>query len=85
MLNEIIINYIKIVRRKDMGRIDKGVKCTVIGCETTAVRSISMEKVESSGIKTEGDKKAYLCDMHYKEFKKKSKTSRQVDRWRWTD
>jgi len=67
-----------------MGRIDKGIKCSVIGCEATAIRSISMEKVESSGLKVEGDKKAYLCEEHYKEFRKKSKISRQVEKWRWT-
>ena len=68
-----------------MGRIDKGVKCSVIGCEKVAIRSISSKKVESSGLKVEGNRKTYLCDEHYKQFKKKSKNARQLERLRWTN
>lgn len=66
-----------------MGKIEKGVNCSVTGCKNVAVRSISMEKVESLGLKVEGRKRTYLCQDHYKEFKKKNKIVSQVDKWRW--
>lgn len=67
-----------------MGKIEKGIKCSVTGCENAAVRSVSGEKTESSGLKVEGTRRAYLCEGHYREFKKKSKGARQVERWRWS-
>lgn len=66
-----------------MGKIEKGVKCSVASCEELAVRSVSAAKVEEAGLKVEGNK-AYLCETHYREYKKKSKAARQVERWRWT-
>jgi len=67
-----------------MGKIEKGVKCGVISCEKMAIRSLSAEKAESAGLKVEGARRAYLCEGHYKEFKKKSKGARRVERWRWS-
>lgn len=66
-----------------MGKIERGVKCSVVDCADPAVKSVSGEKVEAAGLKVEG-KKAYLCEAHYREYKKKSKAARQVERWRWT-
>jgi len=67
-----------------MGRIDKGVKCSIINCNETAVRSISIDKVEAAGLKVTETKRGYLCEQHYKEYKKKSKDDRRVEKWRWT-
>ena len=65
-----------------MGRIDKGVKCSVCGKE--AVRSLSMEKVRSAGLNVGSDqKRAYLCKEHYKEYKKKTKKDKMVEKWRY--
>lgn len=66
-----------------MGRIEKGTKCNVIGCEGVAIRSLSIDKVESSGLKMQDTKRAYLCTGHYKEYKRKSKGTRRIERWRW--
>jgi len=68
-----------------LGRIDKGVKCSVSGCGREAVRSISTEKVKSAGLKVGSDeKRAYLCREHYKEFKKKTKKDKTLDKWRYS-
>ena len=68
-----------------LGRIDKGVKCSVSGCGREAARSISTEKVKSAGLKVGGDeKRAYLCREHYKEFKKKTKKDKTLDKWRYS-
>ena len=65
-----------------MGRVDKGVKCSVCGKE--AVRSLSMEKVRSAGLNVGSDqKRAYLCKEHYKEYKKKTKKDKMVEKWRY--
>ena len=66
-----------------MGRVDKGAKCSVSGCGKEAVRSISAEKVKAAGLKVGSEKRAYLCKDHYKEFKKKTKKDKQLERWRY--
>jgi hypothetical protein len=57
-----------------LGRIDKGVKCSVSGCSRDAVRSLSTKKTKA----------AYLCKEHYKEFKKKTKKDKTIDKWRYS-
>jgi len=66
-----------------LGRIDKGVKCSVEGCGNVAVRSISTEKVTSAGLKIKEERRAYLCETHYKEFKKKTRKEKTLEKWRW--
>jgi hypothetical protein len=65
-----------------VGRIDKGEKCSVSGCSNTAERSISADKVKAAGLKVGNDNRAYLCKEHYKEYKKKSKKDKLLDKWR---
>lgn len=67
-----------------MGRIDKGVKCTVSGCSREAIRSLSTQKVKTAGLKVGNDKRAYLCREHYKEYKKKTKKDKQIEKWRYS-
>ena len=65
-----------------MGKIDKGVKCSVSGCEKDAVRSIAAAKVTAAGLKIGAERRAYLCKEHYKEFKKATKKDRTLEKWR---
>lgn len=67
-----------------MGRIDKGVKCSVSGCSKDAARSLSAEKVKMAGVKVGSEKRAYLCREHYKEYKKKTKKDKQLEKWRFS-
>jgi hypothetical protein len=67
-----------------LGRIDKGAKCSVSGCGREAVRSLSAEKVKAAGLKVGSEKKAYLCKEHYKEYKKKTRKDRQLEKWRYS-
>lgn len=67
-----------------MGRVSKGVKCSVSGCSREAARSLSAEKVRSAGLNVSSDeRRAYLCKEHYKEYKKKTKKEKMVERWRY--
>jgi len=66
-----------------MGKIEKGVKCNVVGCSETAMRSISSEKVSAAGLDIGKANRGYLCKKHYKELKKKSKKDRMIDKWRF--
>jgi len=67
-----------------MGRIAKGVKCSVSGCNKDAVRSISSAKAKSAGLNiSSGERRAYLCKEHYKEYKKKTKKEKKVEQWRY--
>ena len=67
-----------------MGRIAKGVKCSVSSCSREAVRSISTGKAKSAGLNVNSDeKRVYLCKEHYKEFKKATKEERKLERMSW--
>jgi len=65
-----------------LGKIDKGVKCSVSGCGKDAVRSIAASKVTAAGLKIGTARRAYLCKEHYKEFKKATKKDRTLEKWR---
>lgn len=65
-----------------MGKVSKGVKCNVVGCTQSAVRSISPEAAAQAKIDIAGARRAYLCRTHYKEMKKKLRKDRQIERWR---
>ena len=67
-----------------MGRVAKGVRCDVSGCGKEAVRSLSAAKVRSAGLNvSSSERRAYLCEMHYKEYKKKTKKERKIEQWRY--
>lgn len=68
-----------------MGKIDKGVKCSISNCKNDAVRSLSAEKVRSAGLNVgSGERRAYLCKEHYKEYKKKTKKEKMLEKWRYS-
>jgi thymidine kinase len=68
-----------------LGRVDKGVKCSVSGCGKEAMRSLSLEKVKSAGLNVgSSERRAYLCKEHYKEYKKKTKKDKQIEKWRYS-
>ena len=72
------------MRHEPLGRIEKGVKCSVSGCNKEAVRSLSTGKVKSAGLNVSGsEKRVYVCKEHYKEFKKKTKKDKTIDKWRY--
>lgn len=66
-----------------MGKVAKGVACSVNGCEEMAVKSISIEKVGAVLKIKVGRGRAYLCEKHYKEYKKRTKEERRIERWRY--
>jgi hypothetical protein len=65
-----------------LGKVGKGVKCSVSGCGEEAVRSVSTEEATHAGLRVATGGRSYLCKSHYKELKKKTKKDRQVERWR---
>jgi len=70
---------------KIMGRIDKGVSCSVQGCEQEAERSMSGSKAGmASDLSIDSSaKRIYLCKEHFKEWKKSTKEERENERARW--
>ncbi len=65
-----------------MGKVGKGVKCTVAGCTENAVRSVSPTDVSRAGLKVTTGGRGYLCKNHYKELKKKLRKDKQIEQWR---
>jgi len=59
--------------------------CDVVDCKKEAERSVGGKKVEKAGISLSSDpsKSAHLCKDHYKEFKKKTKKDRTLERLDW--
>jgi len=57
-----------------MGRVSKGVVCSVKDCNETAVRSILRENFDRSKsgleLKEESRGRVYLCRRHYRVYKK---------------
>ena len=48
------------------------------------MRSISVDKVKAAGLNVgSAEKRAYICKEHYKEFKKKTKKDKTLDKWRY--
>jgi len=66
-----------------MGRVAKGVKCSIVGCGKDAIRSLATEKVSAAGLKVSGTRRTYLCKDHYKEYKKGSKKDKMLEQWRY--
>ncbi len=70
-----------------MGRVSKGVKCSVEGCDRDAIRSISLENFKKSNSPfklKEGSRRVYLCKEHYKEYKRNyRKSAWKVERFSW--
>jgi hypothetical protein len=71
------------MRRHALGRVEKGVKCSVANCHVEAVRSISSSRVKSVGLKVGNEKRAYLCKEHYKEYKKKTRKDKMLEKLRY--
>lgn len=67
-----------------MGKVDRGIGCSVSGCHKPAERSLSREETGGSGLSLSGEgRRVYLCREHYKEWKKATKKSRALERSRW--
>ncbi len=67
-----------------MGKVDKGVGCSVTGCKNPAERSLSRTEIGESGLNAGGEgRRVYLCHEHYKGWKKATKKSRSLERSRW--
>ena len=65
--------------------VDKVHGCDVEGCKAEAERSVSGKKVENAGLSLSSDpeKTAHLCRDHYREYKKRSKKDRTLERLGW--
>jgi len=66
-----------------MGKVAKGVNCSVTGCGNSAERSISRGQIGASGLRVEGERRVFLCHDHYKIWKKATKKDRELDRVRF--
>jgi len=73
-----------------MGKVKHGITCSVEGCTEPAARSFSADKVTeafrtaSIGLKAGRARRAYLCEKHYKVFKKQQRTEKKVEKWRYS-
>jgi hypothetical protein len=66
-----------------LGKVGKGIKCSVVGCGGDAIKSVSPDDVSRAGLRVSTSGRGYLCKTHYKEMKKKTKKDKQVERWRF--
>jgi len=56
-------------------------KCDVAGCNNDAERSFNIKQVSKSqlSLKSNDLRSVHLCKEHYREFKKQTKTNRELD------
>ena len=72
-----------------MGKVKHGVECSVEGCNDKALRSFSTTKAREAmqtvgaTFKDERTRRVYLCQKHYKMYKKQTKQDKKVDKWRF--
>ena len=67
-----------------MGKIQKGIVCSVDNCDNSAIRSKSKKSIDSDILSISSDaNNAYLCKTHYKDWKKATKDSRKNERARY--
>jgi len=70
-----------------VGKIKKGVSCSVVGCNGRATHSISLDKMQGAiqavGLKADikTSRRVYLCEKHYKEIKKQLKKTKKIEKW----
>ncbi|MHA1835333.1 MAG: hypothetical protein ACTSYQ_00125 [Candidatus Odinarchaeia archaeon] len=67
-----------------MGRVKKGVQCSVKNCDKPAVRSLNSSLAEKAKLDVEVSRlnRVYICDEHYKIIKKLSKKDRKMEKWK---
>lgn len=55
--------------------------CDVVGCDKPAERSFNIKQVSKSSLSLKSNdlRQVHLCKEHYKEFKKQTKTDRELD------
>ncbi len=53
------------------------------GCNESAARSLSKNKLAESNLDTADDRRVYLCREHYKQWKKSTKKAEDLERLRW--
>ena len=72
-----------------MGKVKTGTACSVKGCDEKATRSVSAEKAREglqaagAAFEDERPRRLYLCQTHYKLYKKQTKQDKKVDKWRY--
>lgn len=71
--------------KEKMGKVAKGIKCSVIGCDKEAEKSLSSQRASlASSLKFALDsRQVYLCKEHYKIWKKETKEIREIERAGW--
>ncbi len=58
--------------------------CSVEGCNFEAVRSLNIHRVANTSLQLKGgSRKAFLCKLHYKQFKKETKKDRELEHYRF--
>lgn len=67
-----------------MGKVNKGVNCSVKGCLKQAVRSLNISDAKKAKLEVEANKlsRVYICGEHYKVIKKSLKKDREAEKWR---
>jgi len=47
------------------------------------VRSLPADAVIRAGLNVEGGRRAYLCREHYKEYKRRTRKERRLEKWKF--
>jgi hypothetical protein len=64
---------------------DEERECDVIGCSNPAIRSVAGKRFSKavSDAKVPGSRRVHVCKDHYRQFRKKTKSDRKLERLDW--
>ena len=67
-----------------MGKIKKGINCSINGCPNPAIRSVNAGDAKKAKLDFNQGKlnRIYICEEHYKTVKKLLKKDKQTEKWR---
>lgn len=83
----LIVEFASVIWARALGRVKKGQPCSVSGCNEAAVRSIATSEALKAlsrlnlAVKDRNARRVYLCEKHYKMFKKAIKKEKMFEKW----
>jgi len=72
-----------------LGKIDRGINCSIVDCNKSAIRSLSYSEFSKVAPKaglsigSNAPRRVYLCEDHYKVFKKFLRKEKMYEKWRY--
>ncbi len=78
-----ILNAVNFIFKKNLPSFMSDKYCDVKGCQDLSFKTVPSNLAKKAFTFDDSKTKVHLCKVHYKEYKKKTKQDREVDRMDW--